>query len=305
MKALRYAVIGTGAIGGYYGGVLAKAGKEVHFLLHSDYAYVKERGLQVDSVDGDFHLDKVNAYAHTEDMPSCDVVIVCLKTTRNSLLKTLLPPLLHEGTRILLIQNGIGVEKEVASMFPDLNLAAGIAYVCSGKVGPGHIHHQDLGKIQVAPYINKEDEVWKQVVEDLKEAGVPASLEDYAWVRWRKSVWNIPFNGLTVVLNTTTDKIVRNPAASDLVCRIIREVVEAANACGCQLSSQLAEETVEMTRKMVPYSPSMKLDYDFHRPMEIQYLYTNAILEAEVHGVKVPLIKMLEQELRFIEAERK
>ncbi|MGN1238599.1 MAG: 2-dehydropantoate 2-reductase N-terminal domain-containing protein, partial [Muribaculaceae bacterium] len=73
---MRYAIIGTGAIGAYYGAKLAHAGNDVHFLLHSDYDYVKEHGLQVDSCDGSFHLDAPQVYRSTADMPDADVVIV-------------------------------------------------------------------------------------------------------------------------------------------------------------------------------------------------------------------------------------
>lgn len=303
MKELRYGIIGTGAIGGYYGGMLAKAGKEVHFLFHSDYEFVKEHGLQVDSVKGNFHLEQVHAWHSTKDMPACDVVFVCLKTTNNTLLKELLPPLLKENTWVVLIQNGIGVEAEVQEMFPKLHLAAGIAYVCIGKFGPGHISHQDLGLLQLAPYDKGVGTaVLQQVVSDLHSTSIPSQLIGYQGARWRKCVWNIPFNGLTVVLNTTTQVIVNNAPACDLVRRIIYEVVEAANHCGGNIPHSVADDTVEMTKKMIPYSPSMKLDYDFHRPMEIQYLYTNAIAEAHQHGVEMPLTQMLEQELRFIEA---
>ena len=69
---MKYGIIGVGAIGGYYGSKLAYSGQEVHFLSHSDYQYVKERGMQVDSCDGSFHLDHVNVYQHAEDMPKCD-----------------------------------------------------------------------------------------------------------------------------------------------------------------------------------------------------------------------------------------
>ena len=98
---MRYGIIGTGAIGGYYGAKLAHAGQEVHFLLHSDYEYVKQHGLQVDSCDGSFHLDDVNVYQHTEDMPKCDVVLVCLKSVNNGKLQSLLPPLLHAQTLVV------------------------------------------------------------------------------------------------------------------------------------------------------------------------------------------------------------
>ena len=120
---------------------MAHAGQELHFLLHSDYEYVKQHGLQVDSCDGSFHLTDVNAYLYTEDMPPCDVVLVCLKSVNNAKLQSLLPPLLHPKTLVVLIQNGIGVEEDVQKMFPDVQLAAGLAFICSAKTEPGRVNH--------------------------------------------------------------------------------------------------------------------------------------------------------------------
>ena len=105
-----YGVIGVGAIGGFYGAKLAHSGQKVHFLMHSDYQYVKDNGLQVDSCDGSFHIDHPHVYQSATDMPQCDVVLVGLKTTNNHLLPELLTPLLKPSTLVVLIQNGIGVE---------------------------------------------------------------------------------------------------------------------------------------------------------------------------------------------------
>lgn len=110
---MNYTVIGTGAIGGYYGGRLMKAGRTVRFLLRSDYEYVKEHGLQIDSCDGSFHLDGVEAYNDTRQMPKTDVVLVCLKSINNYKLREMLPPILKEDTLVVLIQNGIGVEEDL------------------------------------------------------------------------------------------------------------------------------------------------------------------------------------------------
>ena len=147
--SMKYGVIGTGAIGGYYGAKLARAGQEVHFLLHKDYEYVKANGLQVDSCDGSFHI-RANAYARTADMPQCDVVLVCLKSVNNGKLKELLPPLLHEHTLVVMIQNGIGIEPDVQAMFPGVQLAAGLAFICSAKTEPGRVSHQCYGSINLA-----------------------------------------------------------------------------------------------------------------------------------------------------------
>ena len=307
MKKLKYAIIGTGGIGGYYGGMLAKKGFDVNFLLRSDYEWVKGNGLQIDSIDGDFHVNDVKAFKSTSDMPVCDVVFVCLKTSDNTILPTILPPILGNNSRIVLIQNGIGVEREVQEMLPQASLSAGVAYVCTSKIGPGHIHHQDLGKLIIAPYtegghIAHDDAIINQAVNDLKASGIKASTDEYGGLRWKKSVWNIPFNGLTVVLNTTTDKLVDNPDSTELVRSLALEVIHAANICGFFLSEEMAEATIKLTQGMIPYSPSMKLDYDRRHKMEIKYLYLNAIEEAALHGAPMPLTRMLAEQLSFIEA---
>ena len=160
---MKYGIIGTGAIGGYYGAKLAHAGQELHFLFRSDYEYVKQHGLQVDSCDGSFHLDNVNAYLHTEDMPKCDVVLVCLKSVNNGKLQSLLPPLLHDKTLVVLIQNGIGVEEDVQKMFPNVQLAAGLAFICSAKTEPGVVNHQCYGSINLANYSCKDEALMQAV----------------------------------------------------------------------------------------------------------------------------------------------
>lgn len=87
---MTYAIIGTGAIGGFYGAKLARSGRDVHFLLHRDYDFVKANGLRVESCDGSFILNPVQAYCDTQQMPKADVVLVGLKSTNEHLLKELL-----------------------------------------------------------------------------------------------------------------------------------------------------------------------------------------------------------------------
>ena len=267
---MKYGIIGTGAIGGFYGGKLAKAGQEVHFLLHKDYEYVKQNGLQVDSCDGSFHLDGVNAYNDTTAMPPCDVVLVCLKSINNGMLKTLLPPLLHQRTLVVLIQNGIGVEEDVQRDFPGVQLAAGLAFICSAKTEPGRVNHQCYGSINLANY----------------------SCRDEA----------MPFNGMTVALHAQTDELLKHPETRQLIRDQMMEVVGASRALGVNgVDEAFVEKMIRMTDEMTPYSPSMRLDYDFHRPMEIHYLYTRPIEIAREAGYRMPKLEMLEAELKFLE----
>ena len=304
-EKLTYGVIGTGAIGGYYGARLAQSGQEVHFLLHSDYEYVKANGLQVDSCDGSFHLDSPLVYNQTEQMPKCDVVLVCLKSINNHMLRDLLPPLLKEDTLVVLIQNGIGVEQDVEQLFPGIQLAAGLAFICSAKTEPGRVNHQCYGQINLGNYSCRDEALLQQVVAEFNAAGVKAGLVEYHEARWKKAVWNMPFNGMTVALKTQTNLLLQNPATRQLIYEQMMEVIGAAQYLGVKnIDESLAQKMLEMTDAMTPYSPSMRLDYDFHRRMEIHYLYTRPIEIAREAGFDMPKLAMLEAELKFLDVPR-
>lgn len=300
---MRYGIIGVGAIGGYYGSKLAHSGQEVHFLSHSDYQYVKEHGMQVDSCDGSFHLEHVNVYQYAKEMPKCDVVVVGLKTINNHLLPELLQPLLHEKTVVVLIQNGIGVEADVQQMFPNTQIIAGLAFICSAKTEPGRVNHQCYGSINLGNYSCKDENLFDAILNDFTNAGIQVASVPYEQARWKKAVWNMPFNGMTVALNTRTDLLLKNPSTRQLIRDLMMEVVEASRALGITgVDEAFVEKMIQMTDEMTPYSPSMKLDFDFQRPMEIHYLYTRPIEIARQAGFRMHKLEMLEAELRFLEA---
>lgn len=298
---MTYSIVGMGAIGGFYGGRLAHAGRTVRFLSHSDYEFVLQHGLQVDSCDGSFHLDHIDAYRSTKDMPMSDVIIVGLKSVKNhDVLPELLRPIVNDDTVVILIQNGIGLEEDLQRLYPKLRIIAGLAFICSAKTAPGHINHQCYGSINLGNY-SCPDDLFHTILADLQDAGLQAAEVPYLEARWKKAVWNMPFNGMTVALNTSTDKLLKNPSTRQLIYDQMMEVIGAANALGGDtLTSEFADKMMQMTDEMVPYSPSMKLDYDFHRPMEIEYLYTRPIAEARKVGFEMPKLAMLEAELRFI-----
>lgn len=307
VMSLKYAVIGTGAIGGYYGGKLARAGKDVHFLFHSDYEYVKRHGLKIDSVNGNFSLSSLNAYNNTIDMPKCDVVLVCLKSTNNHLLKDLLAPVLHKETLVILIQNGLGLEEDLQKDFPRLYIAGGLAFICSNKVGEGYIAHLDYGKLNIGSYSCSDPVLIDTVVADFQQAGIEAKNVDLKEARWMKLVWNIPYNGMTVVLNTTTDKLMNNPDTQGVLYEMMLEVIRAANSTGLRhdIDESYADEMIEMTKAMTPYSPSMKLDFDSLRPLEIEYIYSRPVEVAKKSGFEMARVSMLEKQLKFIQSNYK
>ncbi len=300
---MRYAVIGTGAIGGFYGAKLASAGKEVHFLFRSDYSQVVQNGLVVESVDANFTIDPVNAYRTTDDMPPCDVVLVGLKTTANHMLDRLLRPILKPNTLVVLIQNGYGIEQQLAEVFPEISIAGGMAFICSQKNSPGVISHLDYGSVNIGLYCGNRSGL-EQVVDDFTQSGVDARIvPDLMKARWEKLVWNVPFNGMSVVMNALTEEMVKNESTRELLYDIMVEVITAAKYCGVDIDADFPDKMMAMTMKMTAYAPSMKLDYDHRRPMEINTMYSAPIMAAAAVGYDMKKTKMLEQQLRFISAQ--
>jgi 2-dehydropantoate 2-reductase len=305
-----YAIVGTGALGGFYGARLQKAGLEVNFLLRSDYEHVKKHGLIIDSLEGDFTLPRVRAFHDAHKMPKCDVVIVALKTTQNHLLPKLLPPLLKDDSVVLVLQNGLNTEPEVAKIVGTERVVGGLCFLCSYKVGPGHICHLDYGTITLGEYAKNYQPIGitnrlHQIANDFKRAHIPIKMsEDLLLSRWKKLIWNIPYNALSVILDARTDELMANPDTLILVEQIMREVVAGAKSCDRIIQDDFIQNMLEYTHKMKPYRTSMKIDYDESRPLEVEAILGNPIRVAEKAGIKLPQIGVLYRMLKFVDAQR-
>ncbi len=300
---MTYGIIGTGGIGGFYGGILAKSGCDVHFLFHSEYEAAMEHGLIVNSCWGDFTINPINAYNSTSTMPKCDVVLVAIKTTAQNRLADMLKPILKPDSTVVLIQNGLNMEKNLAALLPEsVAIAGGMAYICVSRIAPAVIHHQDLGELTIGMH-RGSDEKAKELCRQLKCGGVKVAeiCSDLNAHRWKKLLWNIPYNGLTVILKSTTDRLMNNEASAKLIYDIMLEIISGAKACGVEIPISIADNLVEMTRHMKPYKTSMRLDYDNKRPMEIEYMYSEPIKEADAHGFIMAKTQVLEQQLKFIQ----
>lgn len=303
---MNYAVIGTGAIGGFYGALLQHSGYEVHFLLHSDFEQVKNQGLKVESVDkGDISLSSVNAYCRVQDMPYCDVVIVSLKTYQNQLLKDIIPSLCKEDTIVILLQNGLGMEAGLRELLPNNPILGGMCFICSNKVGPGHIKHLDYGSVTLGEYAGETQAAGitrnlEKVAAEFQTAGIDVQTSDNLMKsRWIKLMWNMPFNGLSVVLRATTDEIMANPYTRELAESIMREARTAAAYCGITIEEEVVDTLLQGTSKMVSYSPSMKLDFEKSSSLETQYIYWNPINAAYNAGYDMTASRTLAHELEF------
>jgi 2-dehydropantoate 2-reductase len=303
---LRIAVVGSGAIGSYYGAKLAHAGSDIHFLMRSDLRAVQQRGIHIRGRKEDVRVPAVNAYGAPEEIGQCDVVLIALKTTANHELLALVPPLLHERTILLTLQNGLGNEEFLASQFGAQRVLGGLCFICLNRVAPGVIEHYDKGRIAIGEFGRAPQPRTHALVAEFNKAGVNCSVvEDLALERWRKLVWNIPFNGISVASGgVTTDVMLENPEMRAAVDGLMHEVIAGANACGLALPESEADEQMTRTEKLGAYKPSTLVDYEADRPLEIEAIWGEPLRRATAAGAEMARLQLLCTVLRGIDRAR-
>ena len=294
-KNLKIAVVGSGAIGSYYGGKLAAAGFEVHFLMRSDFNIVKKSGLKLQELIGETLIPKIATYASTEEIGPCDLVLIALKTTSNEALKTLIPPLLKQNTTLVTLQNGLGNESFLADLFGKERVMGGLCFVCLNRVAPGVIKHYGHGALSIGEFYGKPKPRTLALVAAFKEAGINVhAAENLTRERWRKLVWNIPFNGLSIAAgNVTVDLILADPGLNLLTRQLMKEVIRAANQIGVSLSLEMIEQQIERTLPMGAYKPSSLIDFIEGREVEVESIWGEPLRQAQRAGASVIRLEML------------
>jgi len=293
---MRVAVIGAGALGLYYGALLQKSGVEIHFLMRRDYDAVVRSGLQVYSTNGDFHLPKVNAWRTSEEIGKADLVIVALKTFANDCYRELISPLLKSDSLILSLQNGLGNEEALADVFGAERIIGGVAFLCSNRGEPGVVHHLGAGRIILGEFVRRNNDQLERVSEMFHKSGVDCrTTDDLKRARWEKLVWNIPFNGLSALLQQSVDRVLAVPATRKLVREIMLEVIIAGNAQGLNsdIPEKFVDSMIDFTDNMGVYKPSMQIDREEGRELEIGAIFRTPLQYGAEKGAAMPRVEML------------
>jgi len=303
----RIGIIGSGAIGGFYGLMLARAGFDVHFLLRSEYAVVREQGLKLESaLHGDVQI-AVQAYASAADMPPCDWLLVGAKATSNAELAPLIAKAAAADAKVVLLQNGLGVEEQLRPALPgSLHLLGGLCFICVNRLSPGVIRHQALGAVNLGYHSGPAEDGGAAIVEEgaalFRAAGVDSqAMDNLGQARWQKLVWNVPYNGLSVLLGASTTPLMADTDTRELIQALMAEVVQGAAACGHELPEGYADHLFRVTEQMPDYWPSMYHDYAGQRPLELQAIYAEPLARARAAGCSLPRMQMLYQALAFID----
>ena len=293
---VRILIVGTGAVGGFYGSRLDQAGAEVATVNRSDYETVRDEGIHIDSIDGPIHfkpkivLQKVSDYGAFPDY-----ILVCLKSLPELDIAAIIAPAVGANTTIILLQNGIGIEEPVRERFPDNEIISGLAFICVNRTGPGQIRHLCYGRLVIGCYPSGVSIDVEQLAQLFEKSGTTCRIsESIVTERWRKLLWNAPYNPISVLAgHANTAEIMAQPETVELARNIMEEVCAVAASAGHYLPPEAVEKNLDDTRRMKPYKTSMLLDFEAGRPMEIEAIIGNIIKVAKMNSVTVIRLQTL------------
>jgi 2-dehydropantoate 2-reductase len=328
-----FAILGAGAIGLNYGVRLALSGAEVRFLVRGDPAPLRAGGLRVVEKTRTLELRPAAVFARPEEIGPVDVVLVALKTTANAELSRLLPPLVGPGTLVVTLQNGLGNEELIAGVLrdgrpPDMGgtpmphpisagsmpeggtgvppvddrVLGGICFIASTRTGPGEVTCYHPGSITLGEHARPAAERTHALAAAFTAAGVKCNVVDnLAEARWRKLVWNVPFNGLAIAAGgITTDRILADPALAAEVRVLMDEVAAAAARFGYAIPEKFIQGQIDVTRPMGPYQPSSLVDFLAGRAVEIEAIWGEPLRRAQAAGIAMPRLAALYARLQSV-----
>jgi 2-dehydropantoate 2-reductase len=293
-------------LGGYYGAKLARAGCDVHFLMRGDLDAVRRGGLTVRSKDGDFHLPHVNAHRTPGEIGQCDVVLIGLKTTSNAALPALLPPLLGPETALVTLQNGLGNEEFLAAHFGAARVMGGLCFVCLNRTAPGVIEHFGHGTLSIGEFNRPPADRATRLAAEFQRAGVEAKVvPSLITERWRKLVWNIPFNGLGIAAGANVEQVLNDAPLHAAARALMVEVIAAAGSRGCAIPPDFADFQIARSWPMGAYRSSSQIDFEAGRDVEVEAIWGEPLRQARAAAANTPRLELLYALLKRLVAARR
>ena len=298
---MKIAIVGAGAVGGWYGGLLAQKGHEVYFVTRRDYEIINQKGLCMRDAKGDKMVKIQKAYPDCTHIGVCDLIIIAAKSTANSTLPDFIKPLIGPRTILLTLQNGMGNCETFASIIPIERIVAGLCFVCINRLSPGVVENTHSGYVRMASAVGVPSEAVKQCVELFFDTGIDCQSEQSLdSVLWKKLCWNIPFNGLAIAAGgITTDKIMADDLLRERAIKLMKEVQAAAEACGVPFKDEHIDRQLKVTAGMGAYRPSSLIDYLEGREVEVAGLWGEPLRRGQAAGVSMPELSRLKTEIEL------
>jgi len=299
-------VFGAGAVGGFFGGLLARAGRDVRFIARgAQLAALRNGGIVIDStLLGVIRVPGIQVTADAIEIGPVDVVLLCVKAQQTAGVLDALAPLVAPATTIVTLQNGVESDDIVAERFGRERVVPAVVYVGATLDRPGHISHVAAGTIALGVPAGVSRERVERIRDVLAASGQPVHItEDIQRDRWRKLLWNAAFNTVSAVTERDPGDLLRVPETRALLTAVMTEVVAVARAQGVALQSRDVDEQIAWTERAGAIRTSTTVDRQRGREMEIDALIGVVVRRGRQHGVPTPCSEVLLALLRAIDPQ--
>jgi len=290
---MRIAMMGSGGVGGFFGGRLAKAGYDVAFVARGSHLEAMRReGLAIESeAHGDIRIPKVKATADPAEVGPVDVVILSVKLWDTEDAARAIAPMVGPRTAVLSLQNGVVKDDILRRVYPGENLMGGVAYVATHISRPGVIHQTGtMQRIVVGEHDGTPSQRARELHEALAKSGVTAELsDDVRRSIWEKYVFLVALSGSTTAMRSPLGAIRANPASRAFFIELMRETVRVGRALGVALPEDYAEQRVKfMDGLPADMTSSMHHDLERGNRLEVPWLSGGVVALGEKAGVPTP-----------------
>jgi 2-dehydropantoate 2-reductase len=297
IKALKIAVMGAGAVGCYYGGMLARAGHEVVLIARPGHVRaIAKNGLRLQTQTFDERVP-LTASTEVDALAAADVVLFCVKSTDTEAAGALMRPHLAPGTLILSLQNGVDNAERLRTILPQHRVAAGVVYVATEMAGPGHVRHKGRGELVLEPTPQMPSGLAvssQSLALALSAAGVPAELSDNVrGALWAKLIVNCAYNAVSAIVQRPYGETVRGQGVQDLMRDVVSECIAVAQAEGVKVPGDVNAAVRQISQTMPLQCSSTAQDLARGKVSEIDHLNGLIVRRGQALGIATPANRVL------------
>jgi len=294
---MRIAVVGAGAMGSVYAGLLAAAGHDVSAVdVNAEHvAAILARGLRVDGVSGD-RVVRIAATTDPAEVGPVELIVIATKSMDARAAAESAGPMLGQDTTVLTIQNGLGAADEVADVVGDGRLMVGVAGGFGASiVAPGHAHHHGMELVRLGERAGPVTERTERIADAWRQAGFDVkTYDDVNRLQWEKLICNACFAGIGGLLELTIGEVIENPHAWPVASRCAQEALDVGRARGVDLDIPDCDAYVLEYAGAIPDArPSLLLDLLAGRPTEVEWINGSVPREGVKVGVQAPANELI------------
>ncbi len=303
---MKIGIFGTGALGGFYGGVLVKGGADVVFIARGKILKtIKERGLTIKSFKHGQFTVKVKAKENPEEAGKVDVVLLCVKSYDTERVAPLLLSMLKEDSVVISVQNGIENEEILSKVVGKDRVFGATAFIGTYVESPGIVVHQAAGLLEIGELSGKITERVERIVNFLKSNGIEARVsKDINYALWKKLLWNVSFNPYSVMTRATVSQMLKVSETKEVLRNLMEEATLVAKAYGVELKTKTIDDYLNPSEDLMDYKTSMLVDFERGKPLEIEGITGALIRKARDKGIDIPYNKCVYATVKLLEKYR-